>query len=376
MYNIIFTRPQYKIRMGGVTTYIRQLLSELNKDIFNVVDRKIDINEYSLDDELTSTTTFTNIIIKIRLALYLLSFPYKLRRYKVDIVHANPSFGFIPLIRDGVFILISSFFHKKIFVFIHGWNKKSVHTIMYNKILLYIFKEIFNRADVFVVLSNEFRNDLIKMGIKRKILVEITMVSDDLVAGFDIRDKLATKLDKKTIRILFLARVLKGKGIYEAVDSLHLLRNKHENIELIIAGEGEDLQQLKKYVQVNNISNIKFIGYVKGEKKRKAFITSDIYILPSYTEGMPGSVLEAMAFGLPVVTRNVGGLKDFFENGKHGFITESKSPEDFAFLLKKLISDKNLRHKISIYNYEYAERRFLSSVVSKRIEAIYLSLMQ
>ena len=362
--------------MGGVTTYIRQFLLNLNKDIFNVVDRKIDINEYSLHDELTSTTVFTNIIIKIRLALYFLSFPYKLRRYKVDIVHANPSFGFIPLARDGVFILISSFFHKKIFVFIHGWNKKTVHRIMYNKILLYIFKEIFNRADVFVVLANEFKDDLTKMGIKRKIFVETTMVSDDLVAGFDIRDKLATELDKKTIRILFLARITEAKGIYEAVDSLLLLRNKHKNIELIVAGEGEDLQQLKKYAQVNNISNIKFIGYVTGEKKRKAFILSDIYIFPSYTEGMPTSVLEAMAFGLPVVTRNVGGLKDFFKNGKHGFITESKSPEDFAFLLEKLISDKNLRHKVSVYNYEYAKRRFLSSVVSKRIEAIYLSLMQ
>ena len=111
------------------------------------------------------------------------------------------------------------------------------------------------------------------------------------------------------------------------------------------------------------------------EEKRKVFDASDVYLFPSHEEGMPISVLEAMAFGLPIVTRPVGALKDFFEDGKHGFITESRSPEILASLLEKLISNKKLRHDISNYNFHYARTRFLASKVSKRLENIYSSLL-
>lgn len=90
---------------------------------------------------------------------------------------------------------------------------------------------------------------------------------------------------------------------------------------------------------------------------------------------MPSSVLEAMAFGLPVITRPVGGLKDFFEDGKMGFITESKAPEAFADLMEKLITDCDDRKKIARYNQRYAREHFMASKVAKRIENIYREIL-
>lgn len=78
---------------------------------------------------------------------------------------------------------------------------------------------------------------------------------------------------------------------------------------------------------------------LQEKKKIETFISHDIYCFPTYGEGMPVSLLEAMAFGFPVVTRPVGGIKDFFENGKHGFLTNSKDPEIFAELIEKFLKN-------------------------------------
>ena len=83
---------------------------------------------------------------------------------------------------------------------------------------------------------------------------------------------------------------------------------------------------------------------------------------------MPTSVLEAMAFGLPVFTRNVGGLKDFFVAGQMGFITDSLNAEDFANAIKSFLSDQELYRQVSRYNHHYACEHFLASKVAALIE--------
>ena len=155
-----------------------------------------------------------------------------------------------------------------------------------------------------------------------------------------------------------------------------VLQSKFSNIQLIIAGDGLELQNAKNYVKKNNVSNVVFTGYVRGGGKRKLFEDSYLYFLPTYEEGMPCSVLEAMAFGLPIVTRPAGGIVDFFENGKHGFIDESKDFSVFANYIEKLLLDKELYKKISLYNYKYAQERFLASKVVEGIEKIYREVWQ
>ncbi len=270
---------------------------------------------------------------------------------------------------------MTSFLRKKILVFIHGWRSAHAERIIDNKLMHYLFTSVFNRADAIIVLAEGFKHKLREMGITKRIIVETTMVSDDLVEGVEIKTEMVNYNDDRPIRILFLSRIHTGKGIYETVDCIEILSRKYNNIKLIIAGTGPDLTALRAYVRTKKLLNIEFIGFVSGEEKRKVFDASDVYLFPSHEEGMPISVLEAMAFGLPIVTRPVGALKDFFEDGKHGFITESRSPEILASLLEKLISNKKLRHDISNYNFHYARTRFLASKVSKRLENIYSSLL-
>jgi glycosyltransferase involved in cell wall biosynthesis len=83
------------------------------------------------------------------------------------------------------------------------------------------------------------------------------------------------------------------------------------------------------------------------------------------------SVLEAMAYGLPIVTRSVGSLNDFFRDGTMGFITESRDPQVLAALLNRLIDDPGLRSSISIFNRKYARDQFAAAQIAARLEGIY-----
>lgn len=83
---------------------------------------------------------------------------------------------------------------------------------------------------------------------------------------------------------------------------------------------------------------------------------------------MPTSVLEAMAFGLPVVTRPVGGLVDFFEDGKMGYLVESLDATDFAEKVLDLIEGIDKARAMSVYNWGYARQHFLASKVAKELE--------
>jgi glycosyltransferase involved in cell wall biosynthesis len=85
---------------------------------------------------------------------------------------------------------------------------------------------------------------------------------------------------------------------------------------------------------------------------------------------MPTSVLEAMAFGLPVITRPVGGLVDFFENDKMGYLIESLNPLDYAQKIDLLINDIEKANAIANYNMEYAHEYFLASKVARQLEKI------
>ena len=86
---------------------------------------------------------------------------------------------------------------------------------------------------------------------------------------------------------------------------------------------------------------------------------------------MPISLLEAMAFGLPVITRPVGGIKDFFEDGMMGFMTPSGDSKAIEEILERILKDHALRSRVSIYNYNYAREHFAAPLVIERMRNLY-----
>lgn len=289
----------------------------------------------------------------------------KLLTYRPDVVIVNPSFYPYPILRDAIHMLTARLMGCKVVAMFHGWN------------LSYSAKQEvkpgwtlrqFNKMALIYVLSSDYQSRLRKMGIHAPILLTTTEVDDALLQHFHIEQRQGRKIRN----ILFLARLDRAKGIFETIDAFALLHKVHPDTHLNIYGSswnGALEAELEAYVATHHIDGITFHGRVMGNEKAQAFADNDIYILPSHFEGMPTSVLEAMAFGLPVVTRPVGGVPDFFEQGKMGYMVNSFSAADFAEKLALLINDEAATQRISLYNYTFARQHFLASTVAAKFEA-------
>lgn len=306
----------------------------------------------------------------VRMAKDYVDFSRKIKNGNYDLVHLNPSLGSKAIIRDGIFLLIAKAMGKKVLVFVHGWNGRVER--MLRRYFLRFFRMTYLKADAFIVLSSEFRDKLIDMGYRNPIFTETTAVDDSI---FDrIGEEIARSRNPahaSGFHVLFLSRIEREKGIYEAIDAFSLLKSRFPYAEMTITGSGGELSNARAYVRSRGIDGVGFTGYLQGEAKIRVFSRADVYLFPTYGEGMPISVLEAMASGLPVITRPVGGIKDFFEDGKMGFVTESRSPEVFAQILGNLAVDPELRGRIGAYNIVYSRNHFLASKVASRMEEIY-----
>lgn len=286
-------------------------------------------------------------------------FILKIIFFRPDVVLLNPSFTYTAFKRDMIFTRIALFFRKKTWVFIHGWHEDGEEKIDKTQVV-----KILNRTSGIIILPKEFKRKLEAMGVHVPIWLTSTKVDDRLLEDFSIdsRQGVVTKL-------LFLARVEVEKGIFTLIDAFNILKKKYPDLSLKVVGGGNALEDSRKYVSENGIPDISFTGRLTGKEIARAFITSDIYILPSHAEGMPASVLEAMAFGLPVITRPVGGLVDFF-SADMGSMIESLEPEDYASAIEKYINDPSLTKRTSIFNFQYANDHFLASTVAKQMEGL------
>ena len=359
--NILITLPSTQDH-GGVAGFYNSILPHLFDDKLTVSTLEIgstkgrDNKLYPITDQLRFHKAITN--------------------HRPNLVHINPSLDIKSLIRDGLFILQAKRKRLPVIVFFHGWRKK-FEQIVKNK-LLWFFKLTYGQADSFIVLATEFKEVLQQWGITQEIYLGTTTVDESLVKNFSISNKLAQIKKAKEIKILFLARLERKKGIFETIDAVSKLIQKGLSVSLSIAGDGNILDELQQYVRKQKLSksSIRFLGYVKNNDKSAAFTDHHIYCLPTYGEGLPISVLEAMAFGMPVVTRPVGGIADFFKDGTMGLLCQSKTATEIALSIEKIVLNKATLIEMSKYNFEYAKEHFMASSVAQKLVAIYeLSLV-
>ncbi len=298
----------------------------------------------------------------------------KVRSY--DLVHLNTSLKIKSFVRDGLFLLLSGLYGKKCLLFIHGWDKHFEQKL--EKYFLWLYKLLYFRADCILVLSSEFRSKLQEWGFDKPVFLFTTVVDDQLLNGFGEEQIRAKFLHPKDhLDILFLARLEKEKGVYILLDAFAGLQKSYPHLRLTIAGDGSEYDNARRYAEEQDIVNVVFPGIVQGREKKALLQKADIFCFPSYYgEGMPTNVLEALAFGLPVVTRAVGGLLDFFENGKMGYMTDSRDPEEFARLMKTFIEDDKLRQQTALYNHRYASTHFLASRVVAELEKVYREITE
>ena len=180
------------------------------------------------------------------------------------------------------------------------------------------------KADQINILNSTISSKLRHAGFRNKIGNSKTFVEDEFLRNVH------KKSYHKIKTILFLSTISKNKGIYEAINTFKLINKRNPDIKYIVAGDGPELKNIKMSLGKDIKQMITFTGYVSGSDKENIFLKSDLYIFPSYYEGMPISLLEAMGSGLPVICSDAGAIPDFFENGKMGYMIKELDPNVYA----------------------------------------------
>ncbi len=295
-----------------------------------------------------------------------------LKRFKPELVHIHSSFGpsFYRLIP---FLLMAK--HKGIPVLdhCHGADFDSFYRNATEK-KKRLIKNIFGRFDKMIVLSDEW-----------KTTMSVVLPSDKLVVVSNyckpISEEQVEKLIEKRFenrQILFLGEIGARKGGYDFADIIKNTVEKVQDAKFLICGSGsnEDENNIKTQIRDKKIdSNTEFLGWVRGNTKEKCLNESSLFMLPSYQEGLPMSILDAMAYGLPIVSTNVGGIPQLVESGKSGYLFNPGDSVSIADGICDFLTNKYFYSEASFNSLRIAKEKFGFENHLKKLIEIYDSLL-
>lgn len=198
----------------------------------------------------------------------------------------------------------------------------------------------FYRNYSFLTISNSTKKDLMKYGISKRNITVLPM-------GFNKPKQMPKIKKEKNLTLIFTARLVKAKGIEDAVEICNILKSDFPEIMLWIVGRGDVNYEKELKKKINDLKlkkNVKFWGYISQAKKFHLMARAHILLVPSIKEGFGLTIPEAGLVGTPSVAYNVEGTRDVIEHGKSGYLV--KNLIEAARKSKDLFSDKKLYGKI------------------------------
>lgn len=173
------------------------------------------------------------------------------------------------------------------------------------------------------------------------------------------------------VTLLFLGLLGRRKGVFDLLEAFAEARSSHSDMRLVIGGHGEIEAATRQARELALEDAVSFEGWVGPDDKAALLDAADIYVLPSHNEGLAMSVLEAMAYGLPVITTAVGGLPELVTDGVHGRVIR---PGDIAALTAAILDlsrDRETRRRMGEAARARIKERYSGGVVLPRLAELY-----
>jgi phosphatidylinositol alpha-1,6-mannosyltransferase len=181
-----------------------------------------------------------------------------------------------------------------------------------------------------------------------------------------------------TFKILSLSRIEKRKGLFQSANALRVLHRKGLNIEWNIAGSGPDLEGLKE--ECKDLPFVNFLGRVDDEEKKNLYMTSDLFLMPSYQnglslEGFGITYIEASQYGLPSIGGIAGGAPEAVIQGATGWCVDGEDSDKIADAIYSAYCDRQLLEKYGKAAKERFDRKLVSHVVTNQMSEVLLSFI-
>lgn len=278
------------------------------------------------------------------------------RRIRIVHIHTSVALCFY---RASIFVLLAKLFRRQVIIHAHGGAFKDFY-VNNPKVI----GRILNLSDCIVVLSPSWKAYF--EGIAPKPLVRI--VPNPVVLPSE--EELKSRPKASHIRLLFLGLLANSKGIY---DLLQVLSEHKEyfigKLVLHVGGNGDTLTFEKTVDELGLSDLVVFYGWLSGEDKRRALINADVFILPSYFEGVPMAILEAFAYGLAVISTHVGGIPDIVDS-QSGILFAPGDREAMFAALKSICEDPIRLSQLQTRSLGEGHK-YSTQAVAKSLEALY-----
>lgn len=249
---------------------------------------------------------------------------------------------------------------------LHGGGFARFYEAECGPVRRWLVRSLFDRVTRIVVLSGEWDQWVRGMTRNRKVeALYNPVIVDATVADWSARDPAS---------VLTLGRLNKSKGTYDLLQAMAQLPSGLSHARTRLGGDGELDQAGAKAKSLGIADRVELLGWVGPGDKPHLLGTATVYALPSYYEGLPMSVLEAMAAGMPVVTTPVGGIPEAVTDGVEGFLVQPGDTDALRDRLQRLLSDPELARRMGEAGRRKVETTFASGIIMPRLESMYLEL--
>ena len=263
-----------------------------------------------------------------------------LKDKNIKILHAHTAAG-TDFRRTAIMVNIAKQSGLKVILHSHASSFKDYYRDSDEKMKRWI-REVLNKADILIVLSESWKAYFIGIGIPKEKIV----ILHNITAYPQVIEK---KEDSK-VRLLFMGEIGPRKGVF---DLLAAIRNHKDELE----GEIED-----------------FEGFVSGEKKIELLNWANVYVLPSFNEGLPISILEAMSYKMPIISTPVGGIPEVVDDS-NGILVEPGNSEQIYKAILTYVHDAGLIAKQGEESYKKVQT-YMPNYVLNHLKRIYEDLLE
>ena len=280
---------------------------------------------------------------------------------KIIHIHSASNGSFV---RKALIAFIGMAFRKKIVFHLHGGAFKSFYVRAF--IFKPVIRMVLKKSDVVICLSQQWHDYYSTvLGLTNVVSISNPVELSDGEDYFKVGP---------IITLLFLGRICDDKGIFDLIAYLRTSKYFLENkIKLLVGGVGEHHKLLSLIAEPSLNANIEYYGWVEDHIKRQLLEEADIFILPSRFEGLPVSILEAMAFRKPIIANDVGGIPSIVKNGVNGWLLDPQNLSQLDSVFEQIFDNRPLLHSYGLNSYREASK-YSSKEVVKTLSGLYESL--
>ena len=349
---------------GGITTLIKTLIPFLSREVDFLfmphVPRRRPFKE-------SGKISLQNIALA--LSQYA-RFLHSMSRFRPHIIHIHTSQG-LGWLKDTFYILVGKTCRCRIVLHIHGgsfdrqYRKSALFSRAYSR-------KVIQLADVVISVSEAWRRRLEQIvSIDRLVTYQNCIATDDFLPS-------VSRPAENGLKALFLGHVGPAKGVYDLLEAMARLKASGRSVYLSIAGNEEregDMAGVRcRLEELNLRDSCQLLGLVAGAQKAQVLHESSLLVLPSYSEGLPMAVLEAMAAGLAIVATSVGGIPEVIRDGYNGFLVMPGDVDSLAEKLATLADNHQLCREMGRRSREIAVQELDVKSYVKRLTALYDAL--